>query len=179
MISGRRAAAALSVLLVTAAAATITVSTQHAPITPSHSQLKAGYGFDVFDDRQVAHFADDIFVGRVAKVLTADEDATRSRFSVQVVHSLKGEARGERVVRQLGGQFGNEVVVVEGEELLQVGRLYLLATSDSLEEPGAEVVIGGPLSHQHLPDEAAEQAAVGRWNRAIQQQRSPDAFKVD
>ena len=80
---------------------------------------------------QLVGFADNIFLGRV--VATAGQQdgfVPQTRFRIEVVESFKGALHGSVIVNQQGGyrRARNELVLVSGDGLLEVGRTYLIAT---------------------------------------------------
>ena len=81
--------------------------------------------------RQLVGFADDVFLGHV--VATAGQQdgfVPQTRFRVEVVESFKGALKGSVIVNQQGGyrRAHNELVLVSGDDLLEVDRTYLIAT---------------------------------------------------
>lgn len=100
---------------------------------PLHiSQIEFLSVADFSDDRRLAGFAEDVFVGRVAgEGATLDkEPVIETEFPVEVVESIKGSTRGTVVVTQQGGRVPgrNELRLMEGDRLLEPGRTYLFAT---------------------------------------------------
>jgi hypothetical protein len=72
-----------------------------------------------------------VFVGRVvAKVGQRDGPVPQTRFRVRVLQSITGELAGDVVVSQRGGyrRHANELVLTDGDSLLEPGRDYLIAT---------------------------------------------------
>jgi hypothetical protein len=92
---------------------------------------------DFSDDRRLAGFAQDVFIGRVAGEgrSVAKEPVVETEFSVDVQETIKGSAKGNVVVAQSGGYLegGNELRVMEGDQLLEPGRTYLFATRTDAE----------------------------------------------
>ena len=92
---------------------------------------------DFSEDRRLAGFAQDVFIGRVAgEGRTIDkEPVLETHFSVDVLETIKGSAKGNVVVAQTGGYLpgGNELRLMEGDQLLEPGRTYLFATRSDAE----------------------------------------------
>jgi hypothetical protein len=92
---------------------------------------------DFSDDRRLAGFAQDVFIGRVAGEgrTVAKEPVLETDFSVDVVETIKGSAKGNVVVAQTGGYLpgGAELRLMEGDQLLESGRTYLFATRTDAE----------------------------------------------
>jgi hypothetical protein len=85
------------------------------------------------DDRRLAGFAEDIFLGRVSGAgSTADKDPLpETDFPVQVLDTIKGSAHGTVTVVQQGGRLpgrDDELRLMEGDRELEPGRTYLFAT---------------------------------------------------
>jgi hypothetical protein len=87
---------------------------------------------DFSDDRRLAGFAQDLFLGRVtAPGTTVPRDPVlETHFQVEVLDSIKGSAQGTVLVAQQGGYVpgANELRVMEGDQLLEAGKTYLFAT---------------------------------------------------
>ena len=92
---------------------------------------------DFSDDRRLAGFAQDVFIGRVAgESRDVDkEPVLETHFSVDVLETIKGSAKGRVLVAQPGGYLpgGNELRLMEGDQLLVPGRTYLFATRSDAE----------------------------------------------
>jgi hypothetical protein len=87
---------------------------------------------DFSDDRRLAGFAEDVFLGRVTAPGTTvqREPVLETHFQVDVLDSIKGSAGGTVLVAQQGGYVpgANELRVLEGDQLLEAGKTYLFAT---------------------------------------------------
>ncbi|AZI65756.1 MULTISPECIES: hypothetical protein [unclassified Rhodococcus (in: high G+C Gram-positive bacteria)] len=106
-------------------------TTQESPHTNAHSD--ASWVIDIQDQRQVAGFADAVFVGTVLEQsgFAADRSAVpETQFRVQVSNSLKGEVAEEVTVNQQGGTDPKtgEVILLEEDPMIEVGKSYLFAT---------------------------------------------------
>ena len=155
--------------------------------------------FDVSDDRLLVGFADDVFVGRVLGKVgeegrpTSDPDHTiaQTQFAVEVIEGVKGNPAGTATVNQLGGhqeyaadrdypEFGvrkgdrvRELVLFDGDPLLEPGREYLLVTKRNPREGRHEIAAAG-FGDVPLGDNREGRARVlRRFRRAAQDQIDP------
>src|ERR687898_1987937 len=98
------------------------------------------YAFNPRDDRALAGYATDIFIGRVldqtgaagAPTSAPGQELPQSQFAVEVLDVVKGQAGGVVTVNQVGGldtQVG-ELMLLEGDLLLRPGasELFLLVS---------------------------------------------------
>lgn len=133
------------------------------------------YALDPEDDRALAAYATDIFVGRVVG-LTGDAGAPTSapghevpqtQFAVAVVRALKGRAAGVVTVNQVGGldNQAHRQVLLEGDALLRSGATELFLVVAVPEQRWYQIVAGG---YGHLPadDRARREELVERFARA-------------
>ena len=92
---------------------------------------------DFSDDRRLAGFAQDVFIGRVAGEGRAidKEPVLETQFPVDVLETIKGSAKGRVLVAQTGGHLpgGNELRLMDGDQLLVPARTYLFATRSDAE----------------------------------------------
>jgi len=136
--------------------------------------IRPSYAFDLTDREQVAGHADNIFIARVDGIAGVDADrGPRTIFRVTVVENIKGNLTGTVLVRQLGGKVGKDVWVVENDQALAVGSTYVLATKQSLQQKGAQVLLAGPLGHEIVATSVDRQAALTVWRDAVRNQRRP------
>ena len=100
---------------------------------PKISRMQVIAVADFSDDRRLAGFAQDLFVGRVSGEGRTDdtEPVIQTDFPVEVLDSIKGPARGTVVVAQQGGYLpaSNELRVMENDQLLEPGRTYLFSAA--------------------------------------------------
>ena len=133
------------------------------------------YALDPHDDRAMAFYATDIFLGRVlgqtgaigAPTSAPGQEVPQSQFAVEVLHAVKGEAAGVVTVNQVGGldaQAGR-MMLLEGDTLLRAGRseLFLVAYVPGLE--WFQIVAAG---HGHRPADgvAEREALIDRFTQA-------------
>lgn len=93
-------------------------------------------GFDVTDDRKLADFADNIFVGEVVARTgqVMDKRIPETQFSVQVLENIKGSLPDLVTVNQEGGRVWGQPVLIEGDSLVERGKTYLFVTRHSAVE---------------------------------------------
>ncbi|MEV8634695.1 hypothetical protein AB0395_23865 [Streptosporangium sp. NPDC051023] len=110
--------------------------------TPEFSVARghAALAFDATDDRKVAGWADDVFIG---KVVAKQEQTTAPRtkfpltlWSVEVVENFKGDLSGTVTVSQYGGYDAktNTLRLMEEDTLLEPGQQYVFATNANKEK---------------------------------------------
>lgn len=136
--------------------------------------IAASYAFDVTDRRQVAGFADHVFVGTVTDIVGVD----RSRkgppatiWQVEVAEVLKGSVSGSVRVVQYGARIGRSTWVMDGVTPLAVGQVFLLAVTDS---SGRLLSVGGPSAPERADSATDRARLIARWGRAVAEQRWPD-----
>src|SRR5215203_6713583 len=119
---------------------------QQAPDGNTHKVVAdAGIGHPVYeldptDDRALADYATDIFIGRVldqtgavgAPTSAPGQELPQSQFAVEVLSLLKGHAAGVVTVNQVGGldQQAHQIMLLEGDALLHPGasELFLVVS---------------------------------------------------
>lgn len=145
---------------------------ESSPSDTAGAALHAGYAFDVTNERYVAGYADNVFVGRVEAVAAADRDGTRTLYDVTVLDALKGSLGVRVQVSQLGYLDEDGVPhVIEDQPLLEPGSTYVLAPSD--EPDGEQTLIGGPVASVEVDDPRARAEAVTRYAAAVRNQMFP------
>lgn len=108
---------------------------RHAPATVK--EVVPHYPFDIGDKRRLAGIADNIFIGKVdSKIDTAlhENGIAYTKFAVDVVGNMKGNASGMVIAEQQGGHYSrtNTIYTVKGDRILSVGNNYLfVATFES------------------------------------------------
>jgi hypothetical protein len=154
------------------------------PSDAGSSDMEVRYAFDAMDPRELVGFATNVFVGQVVEE-TGSEGAPlsgpgeravpRTQFSVEVLKNVKGDAEGTVTVSQTGGydeEEGREVLV-EGDSLLQPGKMYLFSTSYNPEE-GWYVVVAQPFGDVLVEGEARRRDVEERFEQAEAEQILPD-----
>ena len=133
------------------------------------------YDLDPRDDRALAAYATDIFIGRVvgqtgaagAPTSAPGQELPQSQFAVEVLQVVKGQAGGVITVNQVGGldtQAG-ELMLLEGDALLRPGASELFLVVSVPERGWYQIVAAG---HGHLPadDPARREALIDRFAQA-------------
>jgi hypothetical protein len=135
----RRLSAKRAALALLAAGAVTAGAFQLAPVrnadggqAPRIIRIESTQVADFSDDRRLAGFAEDVFLGQVAGAgSTIDKPPlVETDFPVRVLETIKGSARGTVTVTQQGGYLpgNNELQLIDGDPPLQPGRTYLFAT---------------------------------------------------
>jgi hypothetical protein len=154
---------------------------QHAAgVTPSAAVSNAGIGHPMYDldprdDRALAAYATDIFIGRVlgqtgaagAPTSAPGQEVPQSQFAVEVLHVVKGQTGGVVTVNQVGGldtQAG-ETMLLEGDALLRPGahELFLVV---SVPERGWYQIVAAGYGHRPADDPAQQEALIERFAQA-------------
>ena len=137
--------------------------------------IAPSYAFDVSDPRQVAGFADHVFIGTVVDSRTAStgQGPPTTRHRARVEHVLKGELGGTVDVYSHGGKTLWSEWVVSGETALLEGQTFLMAVTDN----GARLLsVGGPSAPQRIDSVTRRAEVIAYWEDAIAHQRWPDGL---
>jgi hypothetical protein len=133
------------------------------------------YELDPTDDRALAAYATDIFIGRVrnqtgaAGVPTSapGQELPQTQFAVEVLQRIKGQAAGVVTVNQVGGldQQARQLMLLEGDALLRPGasELFLVV---SVPERGWYQIIAAGHGHLATDDPAQRKALIDRFTQA-------------
>jgi hypothetical protein len=133
------------------------------------------YALDPRDDRVMAAYATDIFIGRVlgqtgntgAPTSAPGQEVPQSQFAVEVLQAVKGEVEGVVTINQVCGldAQAKRMMLLEGDALLRPDRARAVS-GRSRSRNG--VVSDRRRRHGHLPvDDPFEQAAlVDRFTQA-------------
>ncbi|GIH71278.1 hypothetical protein [Sphaerimonospora thailandensis] len=146
----------------------------------SVSYIHGQRAFDYSDERKLAGWADNVFIGRVTakagQTTYSTTDIPVTLWSVDVSESLKGSFSGAVTVAQRGGydSMANQLKVFEEDALLSVGQEYLFATRRNSAELNILTPKYGdvPLSSEQgiSAGENSRTAVRERWQRAIANQ---------
>src|SRR5919112_2640812 len=121
------------------------------------------YELDPTDDRALAAYATDIFIGRVrgqtgaagAPTSAPGQELPQSQFAVEVLQLLKGRAAGVVTVNQVGGldQQAHQIMLLEGDALLRPEASELFLVVSVPERGWYQIVAAGhrPLSPDDPP----------------------------
>ncbi|MGM0885238.1 MAG: hypothetical protein ACQEXQ_29870 [Bacillota bacterium] len=110
--------------------------TNNPPENPVIRTIEHSNAFDVSNTRRLVGWADNVFIGKVI-----GQDGTKSidgfpetQFKVEVSDNIKSEFNGTVIVNQQGGYKGNELILIENDQLLKEGQSYLFVTRHLKEE---------------------------------------------
>jgi hypothetical protein len=133
------------------------------------------YELDATDDRALADYATDIFIGRVldqtgaagARTSAPGQELPQSQFAVEVLQLLKGQAAGVVTVNQVGGldQQAHQIMLLEGDALLHPGasELFLVV---SVPERGWYQIVAAGHGHLSADDPAQWKTLIDRFAQA-------------
>jgi len=122
---------------------------------------------DVTKPNYVAGYADDVVIATVVDVVETQEGQQQTFYAVQVEQSLKGEARGQVVVGQLGYLDGSDRHILDDQPMLQEGHTYLLAITS--ENSDQHTVIAGPEAVIDLASSDRD-VLIRRWTQVVANQ---------
>ena len=134
------------------------------------------YDLDPRDDRAMAAYATDIFIGRVlsqtgdagAPTSAPGQELPQSQFGVEVLQMVKGEAAGVVTINQVGGldAEAGQTMLLDGDVLLLQGQIELFLVVRVPEREWYQIVAA---SHGHLPadDPIARVALIDRFTEAL------------
>ena len=98
---------------------------------PEVINASTSYVTDIHDPRKLSGFSSDIFIGEVIEKSGSQQTGVipETRFEVQVIEGLKGNAAGKVTVNQQAGydEDGN-FFTIDGDQILVPGKIYLFAT---------------------------------------------------
>ena len=146
-------------------------------------EVVAAYEFPPTDDRLMADFASDIFVGRVVaraggvpgRTSSPRHVRPRSQFTVEVLEVVKGSASGMVVVNQESGidPGTNRLHLMRGDRLLRPGETALFITKRSTREDWYHLT-ANQYSHLTICTASERAALVGRFARVVGPPTPPD-----
>ncbi len=168
--------------------------------TQDESQIgmsQASYPFDITDERALVGSADNVFVGRVLKAQdrvsssnTPIAPVPQSQFAVEVLDTVKGNLSGTVTVNQGGGYVEysadrdypedgvskgdriRELILVDGDPLLEPGKEYMFLTAYDRKNDWQELV-ASRVGDIELEDQAQREAVVETYEAAKQDQFDP------
>jgi hypothetical protein len=133
------------------------------------------YELDPSDDRALAAYATDIFIGRVrdqtgttgAPTSAPGQELPQSQFTVEVMQRVRGQAAGVVTVNQVGGldQQARQIMLLEGDALLRPGdsELFLAVF---VPERGWYQIIAAGHGHRSADDPAQRKTLIDRFTQA-------------
>src|SRR5829696_8054587 len=133
------------------------------------------YELDPTDDRALATYATDIFIGRVrdqtgaagAPTSAPGQELPQSQFAVEVLQLVKGQATGLVTVNQVGGldQQAHQILLLEGDALLRPGATELFLAV-SIPERGWYQIVAAGHGHLTADDPAQRTRLIERFTQA-------------
>lgn len=92
--------------------------------------MKPSYVEDFSNDKALAGFAQNVFIGEVVseKSIKKSGDIPETQFDVKVIENIDGNLSGNVVVNQEGGYLDNKLYLMENDKMLEEGKKYLFAT---------------------------------------------------
>jgi len=136
--------------------------------------IAGSYAFDVTDRRQVAGFADHIFVATVTDIVGVDRSGNgppSTIWQIEVAEVLKGSVSGSVRVAQYGARIGRSTWVMDGVTPLALDQTFLLAVTDS---SGRLLTVGGPSAPERVDSATNRARLIAQWEKAVAEQRWPD-----
>ncbi len=132
--------------------------------------IQSSYAFDPTNPYYIAGYADNVVIGTVVDVVDTQEGQHQTLYAVQVEQSLKGDARGQVVVGQLGYMDGSDRHILNDQPMLQEGHTYLLAIT--IENAQEHTLLGGPEAVIDL-NSIDRETLVRRWTQIVANQQYP------
>ena len=140
------------------------------PENPVIKTVEYSNTFDVSDPNRLVGWADSVFIGKVVK-----QSGTKSlgglpetQFKVEVMNTIKGEVKGTVIVNQQGGYEGNELILVENDQLLDIGKSYLFVTKYLKDENWHTLVpVYGDIA---ITSESQKQELIEKYQKAYQEE---------
>lgn len=140
------------------------------PKNPVIQTLQASYAFDVTDPQRLVGWADHVFIGKVVEMSgTSDEyGMLETQFKVEVAENIKGELQGQVMVNQQGGYEGENLILVENDQLLKEGESYLFISKKNEEQDWHTIVsVYGDIP---INSEAHKEELISKYKKAYQEE---------
>ncbi len=137
------------------------------PENPNVQTIESNYVININDPEEVVEFADNVFVGKVEKVdETIITNYPETRFLIKVLENIKGKLTETALINQIGGYEGNDLFLMEEDELLKEGNTYLFATINSNENDTKTIIpVGGSIE---IGGEAEQAQLIEKYNKIYQ-----------
>ena len=108
--------------------------------------ISSNYMIDILDSSQVVEFADYVFIAEVKSLGdTTINTYPETSYQVDIIENIKGDLTGTQTLTQYGGFEGNNLFLMEGDDLLQEGSTYLIATTINEENTKTVIPVGGSI----------------------------------
>ncbi|MHB8945074.1 MAG: hypothetical protein ACYC6I_00915 [Bacillota bacterium] len=100
------------------------------------SYIRYQSAVDVMNDQKLVGWADNVFLGKVISQTGTKKlgSIPETQFSVEVLKSIKGALAGTVTVNQQGGKEDNQLILLEKDKMLELGKTYLFITRLNKEE---------------------------------------------
>jgi hypothetical protein len=150
--------------------------TNNPPENPVISSIEYNHAFDVSDIRRLVGWSDNVFIGKVKEqVGTKSKDGIpETQFKVEVSDNIKGNFEGTVIVNQQGGYKENELILIEGDQLLKEGQSYLFVTKHLKEENWNTLVpVYGDIK---INNEEEKQKLIEKYENAYREEMP---FKIN
>lgn len=143
---------------------------------PIERAIEAQYAIDLSNDRILAGFSDNIYVGKVIRrgENGQSEIGPTTSYSIEVLYQIKGSLSEKTTVRQYGGYENGIFYAVENDQALKEGATYLFA-SRSYDE--SNWLLYAPFGHLTISEDSSIQISelgknnlVKRFELAVQTQ---------
>lgn len=140
---------------------------------PAVQTVHPHYVFDVQDDQRLVGFADNVFFGRATEKVDqtnlGGSEVPTTQFRVSVSEVVKGAVGDEVTVLQGGGYSAetDELLLVDGDPLLQAGQTYLFVTTN---QPNGSQLMVPKYGDLAVPNATARNALRERFEAAARHQ---------
>lgn len=151
--------------------------------------MHASYDFPPEDERRLVGASENVFLGRVVEKsgtgflegtpeppgVPESPGTPETRFSVEVLRTVKGNLTGQVTVNQHGGyhQGTDSLMLMDGDPLLVPGRVYLLSTNPA-EGRGWQQIVAAPFGDVPAETQNERDALVRKFAEARRNQIPPD-----
>ncbi len=132
--------------------------------------IQSSYAFDATNPYYIAGYADNVVIATVVDVVETQEGQSQTLYAVQVEQSLKGGARGQVVVGQLGYVDGSDRHILDDQPMLQEGHTCLPAIT--IENSQEHTVLAGPEAVVDL-NSIDRDSLIRRWTDVVANQQYP------
>lgn len=144
--------------------------TDQPPENPVIQTVQTSHAFDVTDPQRLVGWAENVFIGKVIKMSGTSEERgmLETLFKVEVAENIKGELQGEVTVSQQGGYEGNNLILVENDQLLKEGESYLFVSRKDEEHDWHTVVpVYGDIL---ISSESHKEELLTKYEKAYQEE---------
>ncbi|WP_047982125.1 hypothetical protein [Ornithinibacillus contaminans] len=130
------------------------------PSNPNLRTIESDYVIDINDPKAVVEFADNVFIGTVKRTAeTIKNNYPETKYEINEIVNIKGNLSESEVINQIGGYEGNDLFLMEGDELLKENSTYLFATingednnTKTIIPVGGSIVINGEKEREEIKE---------------------------